>query len=316
MHHPAAQTVIGTDLRGNGLTPLPCAQDAGKKLEILQSSKMSEIDWLIHGFSTRTGGESTAYSQASTTGELNLGFTAADDPANVAANRQRFLKALTGDASFPLVALRQVHSSIVVRIEAPPATWDSGFADADGMVTNYPGILLAIQTADCIPVLVADRNCRAVAGFHAGWRGTVRRIVERGVLKMRADFGGNPEDLFAVIGPGIGPCCYEVGSELQDEFESEFSYAAALFRKVVSPEETKPIHSHSHQGGLRPRQRPSLHLDLVEANRRQLLDAGLDANAITVLQQCTSCNTHRFFSYRAERGTTGRLLSVIGIRSC
>ncbi len=99
-------------------------------------------------------------------------------------------------------------------------------------MTDEPGLLLAIQTADCIPVLVADRKRRAVAAFHAGWRGTVKRIVEIGIGRMRLAFGSRPEDLVAAIGPGIGACCYAVGEEVLSEFESQFAYARALFREV------------------------------------------------------------------------------------
>jgi len=273
-----------------------------EQLEILQAPLLVRIDWLIHGFSTRKGGRSMIYSQSPTGGELNLGFTNSDDASTVVANRKDFLEALTGNPGFPLVTLRQVHSSTVVQVEAPPAAAStSGFAEADGMMTDQPGILLGIQTADCIPVLVADRKRRAVAGFHAGWRGTVKRIVEQGLERMRSEFRSSPEDLVAVIGPGIGACCYEVGNEVEDEFMVQCPYAAELFLRVGSAE-------------LNTKKHP--HLDLVEANRRQLLGAGLDLEAIAVVQQCTSCNTDRFFSYRAERGTTGRMLSVIGIRPC
>jgi hypothetical protein len=185
------------------------------------------------------------------------------------------------------------------------------------MMTAEPGILLAIQTADCIPVLIADRRRRAVAAFHAGWRGTLKRIVETGVGRMRLEFGSRPEDLVAAIGPGIGQCCYAVGEEVRAEFESQFSYAAELFCDVYNSNPVREKYpllfltarapGHSNIG-------PSLHLDLVEANRRQLLDAGLKADAISVVGDCTSCRTDRYFSYRAEHGFTGRMFSVIGIR--
>ena len=105
-------------------------------------------------------------------------------------------------------------------------------------MTDEPGFLLAVQTADCIPVLVADRKRRAVAAFHAGWRGTVKRIVETGVGRMRLAFGSRPEDLVAAIGPGIGVCCYAVGEEVLSEFESQFTYARELFREVY---DTDPV---------------------------------------------------------------------------
>jgi len=188
---------------------------------------------------------------------------------------------------------------------------------ADGLMTDEPGLLVGVQTADCIPILVADRKRRAVAAFHAGWRGTVKRIVESGVGRMRLAFGSRPEDLIAAIGPGIGPCCYAVGDEVLSSFESQFAYAPELFREVCDSDPvrakypmlflTQRAPGHSEIG-------PSLHLDLVEANRRQLLAAGLKPRAIKVIGGCTSCQPELFFSHRASQGRAGRMLSLIGIR--
>jgi YfiH family protein len=165
-------------------------------------------------------------------------------------------------------------------------------------------------------VLVVDRKRRAVAGFHAGWRGTVKRIVEQGLDRMRSEFGSRPEDLLAAIGPGIGACCYEVGTEVKDEFVAQFPYAADLFLKAGSAELDTEMAPYPDQPQRPPYQGSGLHLDLIDANRHQLLAAGVDPDAITVVQQCTSCNTDRFFSHRAERAMTGRMLSVIGISPC
>ena len=184
-------------------------------------------------------------------------------------------------------------------------------------MTDEPGVLLGIQTADCIPVLVADRKRHAVAAFHAGWRGTVSRIVENGIGRMRLQFGSKPEDLIAAIGPGVGQCCYAVGEELLSSFESQFSYARELFREVysVDPVRTKyPMLFLTQRAPGHSEIGPSLHLDLVEANRRQLLSAGLKPKSIKTVGGCTSCQTELFFSHRASQGHAGRLLSVIGIR--
>ena len=256
---------------------------------------MSAIPWLLHGFSTRPGGVSTAYGRQRR-GELNLGFTASDDSATVAANRELFLGAVTGDPFFPLITTRQIHSATVRRVSLADAAPDSNLAEADGLITDEPGILLGIQTADCIPVLLVDQRTRAVAAFHAGWRGTLRGIVEEGVHEMCKEFDTRAEDLVAAIGPGIGPCCYRVGEEVRSVFASRFLYAGELFRGVDAEDGQK------------------LHLDLIEANRRQLLDAGLMASSITIVGECTSCRTDRYFSYRAEQGSTGRMLSAIGMR--
>jgi hypothetical protein len=184
-------------------------------------------------------------------------------------------------------------------------------------MTDEPGLLIAIQTADCIPVIVADRKRHAVAAFHAGWRGTVKRIVESGVGRMRLEFGSRPEDLVAAIGPGIGACCYAVGEEVLTEFESQFAYASKLFCMVDDSEAvhlkypmlflTQCAPGHSPIG-------PSLHLNLIEANRRQLLDAGLKPRSIKAVGGCTSCQSDLFFSHRASNGFSGRMLSAIGIR--
>jgi polyphenol oxidase len=294
----------------------PASRPLKGRIEILRSPLFAEIDWLLSGFSTRVGGKSDAYSPGQRAGELNLGFTPTDFRENVLENRRLFVGEVTGDPAFRMVTLRQIHSSLIRRVTAEDAGEDASWK-ADGMMTSEPGLLLAIQTADCIPVLIADRKRRAVAAFHAGWRGTLKRIVENGVGRMRLEFGSKPKDLLAAIGPGIGQCCYAVGEEVRSEFSSQFAYAEELFCDVYDSDPVKEKYpllfltarapGHSNIG-------PSLHLDLVEANRRQLLDAGLHMEAISVLGDCTSCRSDRFFSYRANHGFTGRMLSVIGIR--
>ena len=294
----------------------PSARLVKGRIEVLRPSLFAGIDWLISGFSTRTGGKTGVYNPGKRAGELNLGFTAPDSRENVLENRTRFLKEVTGDPAFPMVTLRQIHSSLIRRVTAKDAGEQARWK-ADGMMTAEPGVLLAIQTADCIPVLIADRKKCAVAAFHAGWRGTLKRIVENGVGRMRLEFDSNPRDLVAAIGPGIGQCCYAVGEEVRSEFLSQFAYAEELFCDVYDSDPVKEKYpllfltarapGHSNTG-------PSLHLDLAEANRRQLLDAGLKAGAISVLGDCTGCRTDRYFSYRASQGFTGRMLSVIGIR--
>ncbi len=241
--------------------------------------------WLWHGFTTRPGGLSTVYNPH---GELNLGFTPDDDSAAVAANRLLLAQALTGDPATPIHTVRQIHCERSVVAGRGP--WNP--PEADGLISAESGVLLAILTADCIPVLVADPVRRVVAAFHAGWRGTVARVVELGVARIVADFGSNPADLQAAIGPGIGACCYTVGAEVHERFIASFGYAAELF--------------HTVDGNLR--------LDLPEANRRQLLAAGLAPGSIQRAGGCTSCHPDLYFSHRADQGRTGRMMSLIGIR--
>ena len=276
--------------------------------------------WKSHGFwggfSTRAGGVSRAYCAEHAPGELNVGFTAEDAREAVVANRRLLAEAVTGDAETPLIALRQFHSNLIVRTSAAEAGRERP-RRADGQVTNEPGILLAVQTADCIPVIVADRKRRAVGAFHAGWRGTVKRIVENGVGRMRLEFGSKPEELIAAIGPGIGVCCYAVGEEVLSEFESQFVYGRELFREVYDADVvrrrypmlflTQRAPGHSATG-------PSLHVDLIEANRRQLLDAGLRAEAIAVVGGCTQCHPELFYSHRGACGRCGRMMAVVGMK--
>jgi polyphenol oxidase len=273
-----------------------------------------QMAWLRHGFSTREGGVSTVYQAESqgahpesrgarpeAGGELNLGWTAEDAPEQVAENRRRFVRAVWPEGEPTLVTVRQVHSAVSLLVGETAGTMVSGtmiseagraLCEGDGLITAAPGVLLGIQTADCVPVLVVDTARRVVAAFHAGWRGTAAGIVERGVVQMQREFGSQTEDLIAAVGPSIGACCYIVGEEVRRAFEARFDYAAALFR--AEPEE----------GQYR--------LDLWEANRRQLAAAGLAEEKIAVLAECTGCSG-RYFSHRVERGVTGRMISAVGV---
>jgi polyphenol oxidase len=287
------------------------------KLNVLRATQL-KFPWLVHGFSTRLGGFSRTYRDNA----LNLGFTKEDSQSAVERNRAAFLREL-GEGSergkahshpWPLVTLRQVHSDIIRFVDSPPKTQLVG----DGLITATSGLLLGIQTADCLPILLADPKRRAVGMFHAGWRGTVKRIVEKGVGEMRRCFGSRARDLKAAIGPGIHGCCYEVGGDVREQFESQFSYAAKLFREVAESDPVRekypmlfltarpPGHS-----GLPKR----IFLDLVEANRQQLLAVGVPAKSIEASPLCTHCRTDLLFSYRAEKGRTGRMMGVVGIRA-
>lgn len=282
---------------------------AKSTIEILRSEVLN-FPWLVHGFSTRVGGHSTAYGGSS----LNLGFTKHDTRAAVERNREAFLLALDADpGAWRLVTQRQVHSDLIHHVTAAAAR-----PTGDGLITDVPGLLLGVQTADCLPVLLVDTKRRAVGAFHAGWRGTLQRIVEKGVGEMRRQFGSVPAELRAAIGPGIHSCCYQVGEEVREKFHSQFAYAGEVFREV---RESNPVHEkypllflHARPPGHGPEE-TLLYLDLVAANTRQLLDAGVPAESITALPLCTSCRTDLLFSYRKEKGVVGRLLGVVGIRS-
>jgi polyphenol oxidase len=290
------------------------AKAVSQPLEILRAPSFASIPWLVHGFSTRPGGVSTCYGGKT----LNLGLTEHDTKTNVERNRQAFLKALEATDKdgnpWPLVQVKQIHSATVHRVDVATGEPVAG----DGMITNVPGLLLAIKTADCVPVLIADGKRKVVGAFHAGWRGTAARIVEKGVGEMRRQFGSSPRDLRAAIGPCVRRCCYSVGPEVIAEFESQFAYADELFEEVF---DSNAIHIRYPLLFLNKRAPghgdlgPEIHLDLVKANRRQLEDAGVRAENISVVEGCTSCDTTRFFSHRQEFGKTGRMMAVVGISS-
>jgi YfiH family protein len=203
-------------------TPIP--RLAANGVQWMAVPGWEKMNWLWHGFSTRRGGLSRAYCAEDAPGELNLGFTDEDGREAVAQNRLLLAEAVSGDANTPLVDVKQIHSNLVLLASASDASRKMP-RKADGLMTDEPGLLVGVRTADCIPILVADRKRHAVAAFHAGWRGTVNRIVESGIGRMRLQFGSRPEDLTAAIGPGIGPCCYSVGEEVLSSFESQFAYA-------------------------------------------------------------------------------------------
>lgn len=280
--------------------------------QVLQAPVLWRIPWLVHAFSIRTGGRSTAYGGRS----LNLGFTKDDQRERVEANRKLFLSAAgatTRNKPWPLITLRQVHSDVihVVRSSQP------GPLVGDGMITNLPGVALGILVADCFPVLLVDSKNKAVGAFHCGWRPTIKRMVEKGLGVMRYEFGTRSQDVFAAIGPGIQSCCYEVGAELREKFESQFAYAADLFHTVQESDPVREKYPLLFMNQRAPGHGDpciKLHLDLREANRRQLLALGVPEKNISALSNCTACDTRKFFSHRAEKGVTGRMMAVVGIK--
>lgn len=295
---------------------------ARNKLRLLHSEKLDKLPWLLHGFSTRLGGVSRAYGDNA----LNLGFTQHDSRAAVERNRELFLKELgvaNGRTSWPLVSLRQIHSDLIHRIDRERVDREridgkQELLAGDGIITDTQGLLVTVQTADCLPVILADRKRRAIGVFHAGWRGTVKRIVEKGVGEMRKHFKSDPRDIIAAIGPGIRGCCYDVGEEVRTKFEAQFAYASSLFREVKESDpvrEKYPLLFLTARAPGHSELPVKLFLDLVEANRRQLVDAGVLGRNIDTSSPCTACHTELLFSFRAEKGVTGRMMAAAGIRA-
>jgi YfiH family protein len=274
-------------------------------IRILQAPALAKLPWLIHGFSTKPGGVSSLQTEK----VLNLGFTDWDTKENVLENRRLFQSAL-GASGLKLISLKQIHSDVIHLFDAVP----SKLCQGDASATDRPGLLLAVETADCVPILLVDPKKRAIAAVHAGWRGTLARIVVKAIGQMQMQFKTEPADLFAAIGPSIGGCCYEVGTEVATQFLSQFAEAPQWFDEFRTGDEPNPIQwLNMMPPGHQPPPKNVL-LDLRKANRAQLLGTGLRAPSIFVSDLCTACCRDLLFSYRKEGALSGRLMSVIGIR--
>jgi YfiH family protein len=249
-----------------------------------------------NGFSTRLGGTSPMPANA-----LNLAGFNEDTAENILENRRRFLKLFPSEnRDWSLAGCWQVHGADVRLInsltEAKPAEdarGDTIYCDA--IVSNAARVLAGVKTADCVPILLGDPRTGAFAAVHAGWRGTLAAIAIKTLQRMREQYDSKPPEVLIAIGPAAGSCCYEVGAEVIDGFRTGFP-TQELFT------ETRAGHAC---------------IDLLKANREQLVSAGVEPERISVAPLCTMCRTDLFFSYRREKsvqGKVGRLMSVIGRR--
>ncbi|HJQ23932.1 MAG TPA: peptidoglycan editing factor PgeF [Blastocatellia bacterium] len=242
-----------------------------------------------NAFSTRLGGVSPLPREA-----LNLTTFKGDTAENVAENRRRFLRAIGAEGA-TIVTARQTHSNDRCFIKSLDEA--SGAArECDALVTRTGGVLLGIQTADCLPILIGDAESGVMAAIHAGWRGTASRITERTVADLMLQHGVRPQNCIAALGPVACKECYEVGEDVIERFKAEFRYWPSLL-------------SNFKEGG-------KAHLDVRAANRQQLLFCGFAEDSIYVANYCTMHQNELFFSHRCEGRTSengaGRLLSVIG----
>jgi YfiH family protein len=253
-----------------------------------------EEDGFVNGFSTRLGGVSDMPANA-----LSLAGFHDDAAENILENRRRFLKLFPGQ--WTLAGCWQVHGAEVRAVlsvdDAKPAENTLGeTVYCDVIVSAAKGVLAGVKTADCVPILIGDPVTGAFAAVHAGWRGTLATAAIAGVERLAKDYDARSEDLRVAIGAAAGPCCYEVGSEVIEAFTSEFAYGEKLFTP------TRPGHAL---------------IDLLKANREQLISIGVKPERIHTAPLCTMCRTDLFFSYRKEKsvhGKVGRLMAVVGRR--
>ncbi len=290
-------------------------------LPILESPVFARLEWLAHGFSTRPSGVSESLakrdSPSGSAKVLHLGVTDGDTRECVLENRKQFFASL-GAEKMRVVGLRQIHSDMIHVVGTAVAPQGEQAPKGDALITREPGVLLVVQTADCVPILLADTKNRAIAAVHSGWRGTAQRIAEKTVGRMQMEFGTRPQDVIAALGPGIGGCCYEVGHEVVKEFAAKFPSARDWFAGPFDALENGDNDSNwlpwltMRPPGHAP-PAPRVQLDLIAANRAILTAAGVAPDKIQSSGFCTSCRSDLFFSYRREH-SAGRMMAAIGIR--
>jgi purine-nucleoside/S-methyl-5'-thioadenosine phosphorylase / adenosine deaminase len=215
--------------------------------DVYRATELASLSWLEHGFGTR----------------LSSHWPKVNDVANLAN-------------------IKQIHSARVLLADRTGL-----LGEGDAMISNRPGIHLAIRTADCLPVLIADRRNRAIAAIHAGWRGVVAEIVPQALRRMEQEFRSRPQDLIVAIGPGIGSCCFEVGFEVASQFQRFFPDRNDLTQRTK--------------------------LDLTGTICRQLGRIGVSMSQVFTSGLCTCCDGELFESYRRDRDKAGRMVSLIGL---
>ena len=260
-------------------------------LPVLQADGILEAGGAAHGFSTRLGGVSQGMWAA-----LNLGVSREDDPDHVRENYRRFFAAIGADGA-RLATANQVHGDkvrVVTAADWKQDPYERADYEADGLMTDAPGVVLLIYAADCIPVLLYDPSRRVAAAVHAGWRGTAAGIAATAVERMREVYDCRPEDILAAVGPGIGPCCFETHEDVPNAMMTGVSAAALSHIKAL-------------ESG-------KFSLDLKGINASLLERAGLDPKHIAVCGECTACLGERYWSHRRMGNNRGSMAAAIQLR--
>ena len=263
-----------------------------KGVTYLTYPALEELSGFVHAFSTRLGGVSEGIYSS-----MNLSFTRGDDENSVMENYRRLAEAV-GFSVENIVTSDQTHTANVrVITEADRGngiTKPRPYTDVDGMITNVPGLVLATFYADCVPLYFIDPVRKAIGLSHSGWRGTAAHIGAVTVRRMQEEYGSLPEDIYGAIGPSICQECYEVSEDVILEFQKTFpeqSWRDLFYRK----------------------EKGKYQLNLWEANRQIMLEAGLIEEHISLPGLCTCCNPEFLFSHRASRGKRGNLGAFLGI---
>ena len=253
----------------------------------LQFPALIETGVCRHLFSTRMGGVSKDH-----LGTMNLSYTRGDEKENVDENFRRIAGVLDC-AMEDFVLSHQTHTTNVKMVtekdKGRGIIKELGYTDIDGLITNEPGIVLSTFYADCVPLFIVDPVKKAIGLSHSGWRGTVEKMGKVTIQKMTEEYGSNPEDIIAAIGPSICVDCYEVSMDVADAFKEAFKEADNLEQIVI------------------PKSNEKAQLDLWQANLAVFLEAGVKRENIILPDICTACNKELLFSHRASNGKRGNL---------
>lgn len=256
---------------------------------------LTDIDFVKHGFSTRLGGVSEGNFES-----MNLGFISGgeiDEPDNVVENFKRIAKSLDVDYK-QMVISKQTHKTNIRFVTKEDIgkglIKKRGYDDIDGLITNTPGITLVTQYADCVPLYLVDIKNKAIGLTHSGWRGTVGKIGEKTIRSMKEHFGTKAINLIAVVGPSICMDCYEVGKDVAKEFIDGFNLDLNTDRNIIKKNE-----------------KGKYQLNLWEANKKVLIDAGMLEENINISNVCTSCHSNLLFSHRKTQGKRGTLAAFL-----
>lgn len=265
-------------------------------VKFLTYNRLDKIPFIKHAFSTKEGGVSEGIFQS-----MNLSFTRGDKVENVKENYRRFFNAV-GFTLDNMVMSDQIHEVDVLKIDEEKL-FSLGndieyrrFDKVDGMITNLKNVPLVTFYADCVPLYFVDIKNKAIGMSHSGWRGTVKGMGIKTIEAMKREYGTNPEDVIAVVGPSICRECYEVSKEVVDEFHKEYDgkFDVTKIYDITSEEKRQ--------------------LDLWEANRQIFKLAGIKEENIVVSKVCTSCNHELLFSHRKTGGKRGNLVAIMEIK--
>lgn len=259
-------------------------------VKFIKIDEFEKLGYIKHAYSTKIGGISSGEKYAG----LNLGFSTEDSSENIRKNYQLFCNAIDINIE-DLVLSSQIHEDAIYKASCNDRgkgiVVDSDIKGIDGLITNEKNTALTLFSADCILVMVVDKEKKAIGACHAGWKGTVKAITKKLIERMQEEYGTRPENVIACICPGIGPCCFEVKNDVLIEFEKVFGRDNDII--LYAKEDGKA------------------NINLWNANRRLLSMAGVKDENIHVIDMCTCCDDEKFYSYRRDGKMTGRMAAVI-----